>query len=164
MGRARADSARQSRAGNAGRKAGLKKGDLLVSVNGQAIHSQIKFQEITKNSNGKPIEIEYIRDGQTQVLSVQPGFTNLDGPSRWMIGVLPVQKFHIITTQLSLPKAFDESLTENGKNATLLVNVIKGMLERRISTKNLSGPIGIGGIVDEDAQQGPSESLQLMAV
>ena len=145
-------------------RAGLKKGDLLVSVNGQPIHSQIKFQEITKNSNGKPIEIEYIRDGQTLVLSVQPVFTNLDGPSRWMIGVLPVQKFHIITTRLSLPKAFDESLTENGKNATLLFNVIKGMLERRISTKNLSGPIGIGGMAVEAAHQGPSEFMQLMAV
>ena len=41
----------------------MKKGDLLVTVNGQPIHSQIKFQEITKNSGGKPIEIEYQRDG-----------------------------------------------------------------------------------------------------
>ena len=29
-------------------KAGLKKGDLLVTVNGQPIHSRIKFQEITQ--------------------------------------------------------------------------------------------------------------------
>jgi len=45
-------------------KAGLRKGDLLVSVNGMPIHSQIKFQEITKNSGGKPIDIEYQRAGQ----------------------------------------------------------------------------------------------------
>ena len=47
-------------------KAGLKKGDILVSVNGEPIRSQIKFQEITKNSNGKPIEIEYQRAGETR--------------------------------------------------------------------------------------------------
>lgn len=31
-------------------KAGLKKGDVLIAVNGQSIHSPTKFQEITKNS------------------------------------------------------------------------------------------------------------------
>src|ERR1051325_6823768 len=45
-------------------KAGLKKGDLLIAVNGEPIHSQIKFQEITKNSNGRPIDIEYQRNGE----------------------------------------------------------------------------------------------------
>ena len=44
------------------RRPGCKKGDLLITVNGQPIHSLIKFQEITKNSGGKPIEIEYQRD------------------------------------------------------------------------------------------------------
>ena len=145
-------------------QAGLKKGDLLLTVNGQPIHSQIKFQEITKNSNGKPIEIEYRRDNETRVVSVQPVFTNMDGSSRWMIGVIPIQKFRIITTKLSLPAALNESLQENGKNATLLFNVIKGMLERRLSTKNLSGPIGIGTMAGEAARQGASEFFQLMAV
>jgi regulator of sigma E protease len=145
-------------------QAGLKKGDLLVSVNGQPIHSQIKFQEITKNSSGKPLEIEYRRDNETRVVTVQPVFTNMDGSSRWMIGVIPIPKFRIITTKLSLPAALNESLVENGKNATLLFNVIKGMLERRLSTKNLSGPIGIASSAGDAARQGASEFFQLMAV
>src|SRR3954463_11358121 len=64
-------------------KAGLKKGDLLITVNGQPIHSQIKFQELTKNGGGKPIEIEYRRDGQTRVVTVEPVYTAVDGPARW---------------------------------------------------------------------------------
>jgi regulator of sigma E protease len=145
-------------------KAGLKKGDLLISVNGQPIHSTIKFQEITKNSNGKPIEIEFRREAQTHVVNVQPVYTALDGPARWMIGVLPGPKFHIITTKLSLPAALNESLSENRKNATLLFNVIQGMLERRLSTKNLSGPIMIGSMAGDAARQGAGEFFQLMAV
>ena len=43
----------QVEAGYPADKAGLKKGDLLMAVNGQPIHSQIKFQEITKTSGGK---------------------------------------------------------------------------------------------------------------
>src|SRR6185437_12320554 len=81
-------------------KAGLRKGDLLVSVNGMPIHSQIKFQEITKNSGGKPIEIEYERGGQRYNVSVTPEISRMDGPARWMIGVGPQQKFHVITTKL----------------------------------------------------------------
>jgi regulator of sigma E protease len=151
-------------AGMPAEKAGLKKGDLLLSVNGAPIHSQIKFQEITKNSGGKPIEIEFRRDNQTQVVTVQPVYSNVDGPARWMIGVIPQQKYHFITTKLSFPAALSESVQENGKSATLLFNVIKGMLERRLSTKNLSGPIGIGTMAGAAAREGPSEFFQLMAV
>jgi len=145
-------------------KAGLKPYDVLVSVNGQPIHSTIKFQEITKNSNGKPIEIEFQRNGETQVVTVQPVYTTMEGSSRWMIGVQPQPKLHIITTRLSLPAAFNESVAWNRKNATVLFSVIEGMLERRLSTKNLSGPIGIGTMAGEAARQGASEFIQLMAM
>src|ERR1035437_9945238 len=42
-------------------KAGLKKGDLLIAADGQPIHSHTKFQQITQNSGGKPIDIEFGR-------------------------------------------------------------------------------------------------------
>src|SRR5208283_2084431 len=73
-------------------KAGLKKGDLLIAVNGQPIHSVFKFQEITQNSGGQPVEIEFERNHQKQQISVRPVFASIDGPERWMIGVMPQQK------------------------------------------------------------------------
>ena len=79
-------------------KAGLKKGDLLISVDGQPLHSQIKFQEITKNSGGKPIEIEYQRKGVKHTVTVQPVYAKIDGPARWMIGVVPRRKLDFVTT------------------------------------------------------------------
>jgi regulator of sigma E protease len=145
-------------------KAGLKKGDLLVTVNGQPIHSQIKFQEITKNSNGKPIEIEYQRDNQAQVVTVQPVYTSVDGPARWMIGVIPQQKLRFITTRLAFPEALKESVETNSKGALLIVQFLKGMLERRMSPKNLTGPIGIGTMAGAAAREGPAEFFQLMCM
>src|SRR5512133_2026817 len=91
----------QVEAGYPAEKAGLKKGDLLLKVNGEPIHSQIKFQEITKNSNGRPIEIEYMRAGELQTATVQPIYSKLYGPPRWMIGVMPQQKLNIVNTRLS---------------------------------------------------------------
>src|SRR5260370_9398559 len=144
-------------AGMPAEKAGLKKGDLLVTVNGQPIHSQIKFQEITKNSGGKPIEIEFQRDGQSHVVTVQPVFSSLDAPARWMIGVIPQQNLPITTTKRSFPAAFTESIQANSKGALLIVQFLKGMLERRMSPKNLSGPIGIGTMAGAAAPGGPAE-------
>jgi regulator of sigma E protease len=151
-------------AGMPAEKAGLKKGDLLLTVNGQPIHSQIKFQELTKNSGGKPIEIEFQRDGQSHVVTVQPVYTSVDGPARWMIGVIPQQKLRFITTQLSFPAALRESVETNSKGALLIVQFLKGMLERRMSPKNLTGPIGIGTMAGAAAREGPAEFFQLMCM
>ena len=144
-------------------KAGLKRGDLLVAVNGQPIHSQIKFQEITKSSNGKPIEIEFLRAGQPHARHGAAGvFARVDGPARWMIGVMPQQKLNLITTQLSFPTALNESLRQNWKGATLIVQFLKGLVERRMSAKNLTGPIGIAQLSGDAAREGPSAFFMLM--
>jgi regulator of sigma E protease len=145
-------------------KAGLRKGDVLVSVNGMPIHSQIKFQELTKNSGGKALDIEYERDGKRYTVSVTPEFSHMDVPARWMIGVGPQQKLHLIRTQLSLPQAVRESVRHNVKGAMLMVQFLKGMLERRISSKNLSGPIGIGVMAGAAAREGASSFLTLMSM
>ena len=145
-------------------KAGLKKGDLILSVNGQPIHSPTRFQEATRNSGGKPIEIEYRRDGKTNRISVQPVLAELDGPKHWMIGVGPQQKLHFTTTRLTFSAALQASLVENGKGAFLLVKVIQGMIERRMSPKNLSSPIGIAQMSGAAAREGAAEFLGFMAM
>jgi regulator of sigma E protease len=145
-------------------KAGLKKGDLLVAVDGQPIHSVTKFQELTRNSGGKPLKIQVLRNGQAQDVTVQPVYAKLDGPPRWMIGVGPQQKLHFITTRLSLPQALDESVRQNAKDAVLFGQVIRGIVERRMSPKTIAGPIGIAQISGEAAREGPSAFVSLMAM
>jgi regulator of sigma E protease len=145
-------------------KAGLKKGDLLLKVNGEPIHSQIKFQEITKNSNGRPIEIDYMRAGELRHTTVEPIYAKLDGPPRWMIGVMPQQKLNLITTRLSFPDALSESLRQNQKGALLMFEFLKGVVQRRMSTKNLTGPIGIAQLSGDAAREGPATFFGLMAM
>jgi regulator of sigma E protease len=145
-------------------KAGLKKGDLLVTVNGQPMHSNFKFQEITKTSGGKPIEIEFQRNGELHSVTVQPVFAKLDGPARWMIGVMPQQKLNLITTKLSFSDALQESVRQNEKGALLMVEFLKGVVQRRMSTKNLTGPIGIAQLSGEAAREGPSAFFMLMSM
>jgi regulator of sigma E protease len=46
----------------------------------------------------------------------------------------------------------------------MIVQVLKGVLERRMSTKNLTGPIGIAQLSGEAAREGPWAFLQLMSM
>jgi regulator of sigma E protease len=145
-------------------KAGLQKGDVLVAVNGQSIHSVYKFQEMTKNSNGQTLDIEYTRNNRSQRCTVQPVYAKLDGPARWMIGVAPQQKLHLITTRLSLPQALSESIRQNAKGAMLIGSFLKGVVQRRMSPKTISGPIVIAQLSGEAARQGPSAFFLLMSM
>ena len=145
--------------------AGLKKGDLLLKVNSIPIHSHYTLPEVIRRSEGKPATIEYVRDGVHHTVTLSPVLRNPDSTSlRWMIGVLPDIKRNIQKTSLSFPAALHESLVQNGKNASLIVEFLGGILERRMSAKNLSGPIRIAQYATEAAQEGPSAFLMLMSV
>jgi regulator of sigma E protease len=145
--------------------AGLMKGDLLLKVNNIPIHSHYTLPEVIRRSDGKPATIEYLRDGVHHTVTLMPVFRNPDGTSmRWMIGVLPGIKRNIQKSQLSFGDALHQSILENVKNASLIVEFLRGIVERRMSAKNLSGPIGIAYIATEAAQDGPSTFLTLMAM
>ncbi len=145
-------------------KAGLRKGDMVLSLNGQPMHSNYKFYEITKNSGGKPLDIVYTRNGERHEVSVQPEYSRSDGPARWMIGVRPLPKVKIITTRLNFPDALAESVRQNEEGATLIVKVLQGMVERRMSTKTLTGPIGLAQLSGQAAKQGPLAYFSLMSM
>ncbi len=145
-------------------KAGLKKGDLLVSINGTPIHWRYTLPDTIRKSDGKPVEIEYVRGGVHHTVSINPVFKNPDTSTRWMIGVQTEMKLDIRKTKLSFPDAVQQSLIENGKNASLIVEFLRGILERRMSAKNLSGPIRISVYAKQAADEGPEAFLMLMSV
>ncbi|MFN0165941.1 MAG: RIP metalloprotease RseP [Bryobacteraceae bacterium] len=145
-------------------KAGLKKGDLLLSVNGAPIHSRIALRELIKGSGGKPVEVEYDRGGKVQKIVVQPVYQTVDGQSYWMIGVQPDNRIRFITTRLPLTQALAESVRQNGKGATMIVGFLKGIAERRMSAKQLQGPIGIATLSGDAAREGASAFIQLMSM
>lgn len=145
--------------------AGLQKGDVLVKVNGMPLHSHYTLPEVIRRSDGKPATIEYVRNGVHHVVTIKPIYGNPDGTSmRWMIGVRLEIKLNIQKTRLPFPAALRESLVQNRKNASLIFEFLRGILEHRMSARNLSGPIGIAVYATEAAHQGASAFLQLMSV
>jgi regulator of sigma E protease len=145
-------------------KAGLQKGDVILSANGQPMHSVIRFHEIIRKSNGRPVTVELLRDGRPMTITVQPVYSKVDGPERWMIGAMVEHKLKIETTRLSLPEALQESVRQNVKGASLIFQFLTGIVERRMSPKTLEGPIRIAQLSGEAAREGPSTFIMLMSM
>lgn len=143
-------------------KAGLKAGDLLVAVNGDPVRSTPKLHDIIDATGGKPVAITYRRGGRNREVTITPAQSNLDGVERWMIGVR--LENHIVFTSLSFPEALFESVRQNARDATLVYRFLEGIVERRMSAKSLTGPIGIAQASGEAAREGLTPFLGLMVM
>ncbi len=151
-------------AGMPAQKVGLQQGDLILSAAGHPIHATVRFHEVIRGSAGKPVDIEFQRGGQQRQVTVQPVWSTADGQPRWVIGAFVEPKLNIVTSRLSLPDAVRESVQENARSASLIFRLLEGIVERRISAKSLSGPVGIAQMSGQAAKQGPSAFLMLMSM
>jgi regulator of sigma E protease len=144
-------------------QAGLQPGDILISVNGQVIRSTPKLHDVINNTGGKPVTIVYLRNGKEHTVTVTPVMTAMDGGEpRWMIGVNLGPKVEFVS--LSFPQALVESVRYNTKNATLIYQFLRGIVERRMSPKSLEGPIGIARLSGQAAREGPTAYFALTAM
>lgn len=141
-------------------KKGLRKGDVLTAVNGQPIHSMARLHEALKTSGGKPVQVEYRRDGHVESASINPSWSAPE--ERWLIGIQPERP--VVITQLGFAAAVRESVRMNVRSASLIYQFLQGMIERRMSAKSLEGPIGIARLSGDAAREGPTAFVSLMAM
>ncbi|MFN9457455.1 MAG: site-2 protease family protein, partial [Acidobacteriota bacterium] len=80
---------------------------------------------------------------------------------RYMLGVQLSPR----VTFVSLPfaEALRESARQNFRSAGLIVQFLRGMVERRMSPKNLEGPVGIARLSGDAAREGLASFVGLMA-
>jgi regulator of sigma E protease len=143
-------------------KSGLQAGDIIVKVNGETIRSTQKILDII--AKGQPIQVEFLRNGKTETTQITPirSAAADGGAERWIIGAMLGPKVEIVS--LSLPDALVESVRQNAKYATLIYQFLQGILERRMSPKSLSGPIGIARLSGDAAREGPTAYFGLTAM
>jgi regulator of sigma E protease len=127
-------------------KAGLKEGDQILALDGKpvpALAAMVESLEVTKD---KPIAITVLRAGQQKTFTVQPKLSD----KRYRIGIGSMQ-----TKVKTLPfaDAFSLSLHENRQNALLILELVKKMVQHKISIKSIEGPIRIGQAAGEAARR-----------
>jgi regulator of sigma E protease len=126
-------------------KAGLKEGDQILALDGKpmpALAAMVESLEVTKD---KPVVLTVLRNGQQQTFTVQP----VPAEKRYRIGIGSLQ-----TKVKTLPfaEALSLSLHENRQNALLILELVKKMVQRKMSFRSIEGPIRIGQAAGEAAR------------
>jgi len=150
-----------TRAGSPAAKAGLEPGDLVISVDGQPVQSTAKVHDIVNGSGGKSVNVVFSRNGKLMTAQVTPALLDNNGAKEWMIGVTLQAK--VVFVSLPFPQALSESVQENAKSAAFIYQLLRGIMERRMSPKSVLGPIKIVQVSGEEAREGPIAYLGLMA-
>ncbi len=143
-------------------KAGLQLGDEIVAVNGTPMRSLYSVIHYLQENGDKPVKVTAVRKGQQIDFSVTPVQTEDTGQKAYRLGFRS-EPVHI--EKLPFAQAVSRSLRENKKYSFLMVDLIHKMMERKVSIKQLDGPIGIARASGEAAQQpGWTPLLGLMAM
>jgi len=143
-------------------KAGLKQGDEIVSVDGQPIAGLEAMIENLKRTKDKPLAIAVRRDGELKTFTVQPILDHTKGDERYRIGISSVPTK--ITT-LPFTEAFAKSVQQNKDGSLLILELVKKMVQRKISVRSIEGPIGIGRAAGQAAsKKGWTPLMELTAM
>ena len=144
-------------------QAGLEAGDEIVSVDGVPVGFWPRISEILQASEGKDLEIGFLRDGEPMTTQISPVNSTAPGDpqTKWRIGV--AFQNDVITRQLGFSAALSQSLATNKKFALLIFEVVGKIFSAEMSPRTLEGPIGIARLSGRAARQSLGDLLSLMA-
>lgn len=143
-------------------KAGLKKGDTFVSINGKPVRTSVKLLELIAEAKGSPVDVAYLRDGKEYHTTVVPVWNDFQGNKAWRMGASLESPVEIV--KLPFRAALAESWRQNIQVTKLTYQFLQGIIERRMSAKGLSGPIGIAQLSGQAAREGAAVYIGLMAM
>jgi regulator of sigma E protease len=126
--------------------AGIKEGDQIVAVDGKPvgmIEALIDSLQVTKD---KVVDVDVLRDGKTLSFKLQPILADAEEKTkRYRVGFESTALMKV--GKLSFVPALQRSLDDNKRYSLVLLELIQKMVERKVSMKQVEGPIGIGSAI-----------------
>jgi regulator of sigma E protease len=134
-------------------KAGIKEGDRIVGLNGQPIHSLESVIDSLQRTKDQPVDLTVLRRGETLHFQMSPVLSKTEDPkeNRYRLGFS--NKGEIKVTTLPFDKALTLSLERNKQYSLMILELAKKLVQRKISLRAVSGPIGIAQEAGYAAQQ-----------
>jgi regulator of sigma E protease len=146
-------------------RAGIRKGDVIVSLNDQAVREWDELSRGIKESQGKPLNVRIRRDAEDVTVTVAPAKKegrNIFGETRdeWVIGIGSQVSIEKGNPGLAIVRAFQQTYDYSKLTLLALYKMIKG----DVSPRNLGGPILIAQMAGQQAQEGLGSFLAFIAV
>ncbi len=143
------------------RQAGLQPGDQIVAFDGRKSYCWPRLYYMLQSSNGKPVEVTVLREGKEIRARLKPVYSEVAGDKRWRIGVTIDDR--MVVRKLPWERAITASLRDNGRNCLATFDVLAKIMTRRLSTRSLTGPIGIAQLSGQAYRAGIPELLMLVS-
>lgn len=137
-------------------QAGLKAGDKIVAIDGVTIESWRSFVEKVQVSEGKVLEIQFVREGQQFATSLIPEYDVAS--KRALIGVMS-------SVSTYYPGVFESIGLSFQNTGLIIVRMLEGLAQMFTGSAeaDLAGPIGVAQMAGEVAQMGFVPLLQFAA-
>jgi len=133
-------------------KAGIKVGDQILSANGQDILQLGVLIQMLNRTKDQPLQLVVLRNGQKLPFTVTPtldaGVAGQGAAYRIGVASVPTK-----VVKLNFPDALKRSLSDNKKSSFLILELLQKMVQRKVSMRQVDGPIGIGSAVGAAARE-----------
>ena len=150
-------SIRSALAGEPADKAGLKGGDVIVSINGQRMVFASQVSEAISKHPAEAIQIAIRRDGTEQTIAVTPA-------KQGAVGRIGINISDATRSYKPGPlEAVGMSVQRNIDMAAMILSTLKDLVTGEASPRQLMGPVGIAQLSGESAQAGWVALFGLMA-
>lgn len=148
-------------------RAGLKKGDIIISVQDKEVKNWDDLKGMVQDQAGNPIMITVMREEKILSVTVTPEESvskNEFGEEvkTGLIGIVSAGKYTRI--KMGPFMALREGFLETWKWIKLTCLVVVKLFEGVLSIKTVGGPIMIGQMTGELAKESPSSLVPFMAV
>ncbi len=133
-------------------KAGIKVGDQILTANGEEIPAVEALIQMLSHTKDQPLQLVVLRDGQklnfTMKPKLDPGGSGQEPAYRIGVANIPTK-----VVKLPFTDALRRSLSDNKRSSFLILELLQKMVRRKVSMRQVDGPIGIGTAVGEAARE-----------
>lgn len=145
--------------------AGLKSGDVILSINGEAVTSFQEMAERIQPRAGEEITLQYRRGTEQDAVRLRPDLgKSADGRSIGLIQVGPAEVAPDRHIDLNLWSALGHATDEAWTMTALQGKLVWRMLTGHVSMKNLSGPLSIAQYAGDSVSAGPMAFLSFLVM
>ncbi len=149
-------------------KAGIQKGDLIFSIDGERTPSWFDVLQIVRKSANKPLKMIVLRNNKQTLLNITPGAKKINGEDIGYIG-LSVKQFDwpkgwLRVQRYSFGVAFIEAFKETWNLTQTSFKMLWKFVTGKVSLRNIGGPIGIAQGAGQSAKGGTVYYLAFLAL
>jgi RIP metalloprotease RseP len=136
---------------SAAQSAGIQVGDEVISINGVKVTAWYKDVERIRNSQGKELRLELLRDGQNITVTATPRLTEVDGTNRYILGIVNtvgLKRSGFVESSTNAFTVTQSLIAESAKSLVSLPSKIPALWGQTVGgeERDANGLVGVVGV------------------